>query len=107
MNSPLPMRERMGSNYFPILDEYSHYYCLTEDSSLAKPHVIILHPGPIKRGLEISSAVADVPYSLNHEQVTNASPSGCAPLSPRRAQPMPSMPRARRGPSLRCALAPF
>src|SRR6476659_9436406 len=45
-------RERQGANYFPSLDEYSHYYCLTEDVvRLAKPQVIILHPGPMNRGL--------------------------------------------------------
>jgi aspartate carbamoyltransferase catalytic subunit len=65
-------RERMGANYFPSLDEYSHYYCLTEDVvRLAKPQVIILHPGPMNRGLEISSAVADGPYSVIMNQVTN------------------------------------
>jgi aspartate carbamoyltransferase catalytic subunit len=65
-------RERQGSNYFPSLEEYSQYYCLTEDVvRLAKPEVIILHPGPLNRGLEIASAVADGPYSLIMNQVTN------------------------------------
>jgi aspartate carbamoyltransferase catalytic subunit len=65
-------RERQGANYFPTLDEYSRYFCLTEDAvRLAKPQVIILHPGPINRGLEIASAVADGPYSLIMNQVTN------------------------------------
>jgi len=65
-------RERQGANYFPTLDEYSRYFCLTEDAvRLAKPHVIILHPGPMNRGLEISSAVADGPYSVIMDQVTN------------------------------------
>ena len=65
-------RERMGSNYFPSLDEYSQYYCLTEEAvRLAKPQVIILHPGPMNRGLEIASAVADGPYSVIMNQVTN------------------------------------
>jgi aspartate carbamoyltransferase catalytic subunit len=65
-------RERMGANYFPSLDEYSQYYCLTEDVvRLAKPQVIILHPGPMNRGLEIASAVADGPYSVIMNQVTN------------------------------------
>jgi aspartate carbamoyltransferase catalytic subunit len=65
-------RERQGSNYFPSVDEYSQYYCLTEEVvRLAQPHVIILHPGPINRGLEISSAVADGPYSVIMHQVTN------------------------------------
>jgi aspartate carbamoyltransferase catalytic subunit len=65
-------RERQGANYFPTLDEYSHYFCLTEDVvRLAKPQVIILHPGPLNRGLEIASAVADGPYSVIMNQVTN------------------------------------
>jgi aspartate carbamoyltransferase catalytic subunit len=65
-------RERMGANFFPSLDEYSQYYCLTEEVvRLAKPQVIILHPGPMNRGLEIASAVADGPYSVIMNQVTN------------------------------------
>ena len=65
-------RERQGANFFPTLDEYSRYFCLTEDAvRLARPHVIILHPGPLNRGLEISSAVADGPYSVIMDQVTN------------------------------------
>ena len=65
-------RERQGANYFPTLDEYSEYFCLTEEAvRLARPHVIILHPGPINRGLEIASAVADGPYSVIMDQVTN------------------------------------
>jgi aspartate carbamoyltransferase catalytic subunit len=65
-------RERQGANYFPTLDEYSQYFCLTEDAvRLAKPEVIILHPGPLNRGLEIASAVADGPYSVIMDQVTN------------------------------------
>jgi aspartate carbamoyltransferase catalytic subunit len=65
-------RERMGSHFFPSLEEYAQYYCLTEDAvRLAKPQVIILHPGPINRGIEIASAVADGPYSVIMNQVTN------------------------------------
>jgi aspartate carbamoyltransferase catalytic subunit len=65
-------RERQGANFFPSLEEYAHYYCLTEEAvRLAKPEVIILHPGPLNRGLEIASAVADGPYSLIMNQVTN------------------------------------
>ena len=49
-------RERQGANYFPSLEEYSQYYCLTEDVvRLARPDVIILHPGPMNRGLEIAT----------------------------------------------------
>jgi len=65
-------RERMGRNFFPSLEEYAQYFCLTEEVvRLAKPQVIILHPGPMNRGLEIASSVADGPYSLVMNQVTN------------------------------------
>ena len=65
-------RERQGGNYFPSLDEYAHYYCLTESMlAEAKPDVIILHPGPMNRGIEISSGVADGPYSVMMNQVAN------------------------------------
>jgi aspartate carbamoyltransferase catalytic subunit len=65
-------RERQGANFFPSLDEYSQYFCLTEAAvRLAKPNVIILHPGPLNRGLEIASEVADGPYSVIMDQVTN------------------------------------
>jgi aspartate carbamoyltransferase catalytic subunit len=65
-------RERQGGNYFPSLDEYAHYFCLTEDVLVdAKSDVIILHPGPMNRGIEISSGVADGPYSVMMNQVAN------------------------------------
>jgi len=65
-------RERMQANYLPSLDEYSQYFCLTEQVvRLAASHVIILHPGPINRGVEIASSVADGPYSVIMDQVTN------------------------------------
>ena len=64
--------ERQGANFFPSLDEYSKFFCLTE-SVLAEAHpdVIILHPGPMNRGVEIASSVADGPYSVILDQVTN------------------------------------
>ncbi len=65
-------RERQTGNYFPSLEEYAQYYCLTEDVvRLARPDVIIMHPGPLNRGLEIASGVADGPYSVIMQQVTN------------------------------------
>ena len=65
-------RERMSAHLFPSVEEYAQYYCLTEDVvRLARPEVIILHPGPLNRGLEIASAVADGPYSVIMNQVTN------------------------------------
>jgi len=65
-------QERQGKNFFPTLDEYSRYFCLTERAvAHASPDVIILHPGPMNRGIEIASTVADGPYSVIMDQVTN------------------------------------
>jgi aspartate carbamoyltransferase catalytic subunit len=65
-------RERQVGNFLPSLDEYAQYFCLTEDAvRLAAPHVTILHAGPLNRGVEIASEVADGPYSLIMDQVTN------------------------------------
>jgi aspartate carbamoyltransferase catalytic subunit len=65
-------RERQSHNFFPTLDEYAHYFCLTEEVlAEAKSDVVILHPGPMNRGIEISSGVADGPYSLMMNQVAN------------------------------------
>ena len=65
-------RERQGTNYFPSLEEYSRLFGLDRAAlSAAKPDVVILHPGPMNRGIEISSEVADGPYSLILDQVTN------------------------------------
>jgi aspartate carbamoyltransferase catalytic subunit len=64
--------ERQGKHFFPSLDEYSRYFCLnTEAVAKAQPDVVILHPGPINRGIEIASDVADGPYSVIMDQVTN------------------------------------
>jgi len=64
--------ERMAGNFFPTLNEYARYFCLNaEKVARAKPDVIILHPGPINRGIEISSEVADGPYSVIMSQVAN------------------------------------
>jgi aspartate carbamoyltransferase catalytic subunit len=65
-------RERQGANFFPSLDEYSRLFGLDRAAlAAAKPDVVILHPGPMNRGVEISSEVADGPYSLILDQVTN------------------------------------
>jgi aspartate carbamoyltransferase catalytic subunit len=64
--------ERQTGNYFPSLNEYARYYCLTADVvKNASPDVIILHPGPINRGIEIASEVADGRYSVIMSQVAN------------------------------------
>ena len=65
-------RERQGRNFLPSLDEYSRYFCLTRAAlELARPNAVVLHPGPINRGVEISSDVADGAASLIMDQVTN------------------------------------
>ncbi len=64
--------ERMGGNPFPSVREYSHYFGLTaERMKRAKSDIIVMHPGPINRGLEIESEVADGPNSVILQQVTN------------------------------------
>jgi aspartate carbamoyltransferase catalytic subunit len=64
--------ERQKRNLFPSTREYSRLYCLTSERlKLAKPGCLVLHPGPMNRGIEISSGVADGPQSAITEQVTN------------------------------------
>ncbi|HXV63876.1 MAG TPA: aspartate carbamoyltransferase catalytic subunit [Vicinamibacteria bacterium] len=65
-------KERMEGAFFPSVREYFNLYALTVDRlKRAKQDVILMHPGPLNRGLEIESAVADGPYSLILDQVTN------------------------------------
>jgi aspartate carbamoyltransferase catalytic subunit len=65
-------KERMMRGAFPSLREYFQLYGLTpERVRLAKPDVILMHPGPINRGVEIDGEVADGPFSVILEQVTN------------------------------------
>jgi len=65
-------RERMAGGFLPSDREYHMRFGLTEKRvKLAKKDVIILHPGPMNRGVEIASEVADGPYSVILEQVTN------------------------------------
>jgi len=64
--------ERMGGNPFPSIREYSRYFGLTLDRmKRAKSDIIVMHPGPINRGLEMESEVADGPNSVILQQVTN------------------------------------
>lgn len=64
--------ERLGGNPFPSVREYSHYFGLTvERMKKAKPDILVMHPGPINRGLEIESEVADGRSSVILEQVKN------------------------------------
>ncbi|MDH5408885.1 MAG: aspartate carbamoyltransferase catalytic subunit, partial [Gammaproteobacteria bacterium] len=65
-------RERMQGALLPSANEYFRTYGLTEKKlKLAKPDAIVMHPGPINRGVEIESSVADGPQSVILEQVTN------------------------------------
>lgn len=64
--------ERQNIRYFPSLREYSRYFGLNKDilSRLDSPR-IIMHPGPINRGVEITSDVADSEHSIILQQVEN------------------------------------
>jgi aspartate carbamoyltransferase catalytic subunit len=62
--------ERMNESFFPSVREYFRYYGLSRDrASRSKSDAIIMHPGPINRGVEIASDVADGPYSVILDQV--------------------------------------
>jgi aspartate carbamoyltransferase catalytic subunit len=64
--------EREHQNIFPSLREYSTYFSLnTRNIKLAKDDVLVMHPGPINRGVEISPDIADGPFSIILDQVTN------------------------------------
>jgi len=64
--------ERLGGNPFPSTREYSHYFGLTvERMKRTKPDILVMHPGPINRGLEMESEVADGQNSVILQQVTN------------------------------------
>lgn len=65
-------RERQKKGLLPSMREYSRLFCLTaERLKLAKPDTLVLHPGPMNRGIEIASEVADGLQAAINEQVTN------------------------------------
>jgi aspartate carbamoyltransferase catalytic subunit len=65
-------RERMRGGMLPSEHEYYQLFGLTEERlSTAKPDAIVMHPGPINRGVEMDSQVADGPRSVILEQVSN------------------------------------
>jgi len=65
-------QERMTTNYVPSLREYSRLYGLSLDKLRgARADVLIMHPGPVNRGIEMAPEVADGPYSVILEQVSN------------------------------------
>lgn len=64
--------ERQGKGFFPSTLEYFKYWGLTtERLSIADKDAIVMHPGPMNRGVEIASEIADGPRSVILEQVTN------------------------------------
>jgi aspartate carbamoyltransferase catalytic subunit len=64
--------ERQGQSLFPSIRDYSMSFGLdAEKMKNAKKDVLIMHPGPINRGVEITPEIADGPYSVILEQVTN------------------------------------
>jgi aspartate carbamoyltransferase catalytic subunit len=65
-------RERQARNFLPSVEEYARHFCITPAAlAEAKADVLIMHPGPMNRGIEIDSQVADGPYSVILDQVTN------------------------------------
>ena len=64
--------ERQKERFFPTLREYSREYGIDKENiKLAKRDVLIMHPGPVNRGIELSQDVIDGPRSVILEQVTN------------------------------------
>ncbi len=64
--------ERQRTEYFPGTGEYAKFYGINPDSmKYISPDALIMHPGPINRGVELDSAIADGPQSVILEQVTN------------------------------------
>ena len=65
-------QERMNAAYFPTVREYSRRYGLDNRRMAAMPdHALVMHPGPMNRGVEIAAEVADSPRSTIVEQVAN------------------------------------
>ncbi|MDH5300891.1 MAG: aspartate carbamoyltransferase catalytic subunit [Gammaproteobacteria bacterium] len=65
-------KERMSGAFIPSEKEFYNSYGLTDETmTYAKPTAIVMHPGPINRGVEIASSVADGPQSVILKQVTN------------------------------------
>ncbi len=64
--------ERQKKGLFPSLGEYAKFFGLNEARmKLAAPHAVVMHPGPVNRGVELTSELADGPRSLIHTQVEN------------------------------------
>ncbi|MCP4137796.1 MAG: aspartate carbamoyltransferase catalytic subunit [bacterium] len=65
-------KERQQGVLFPSLREYNRQFALTEERlKKCKPDIIVMHPGPVNRGIEIDNSVAESPNAIINEQVTN------------------------------------
>jgi aspartate carbamoyltransferase catalytic subunit len=65
-------RERQKGSNFPSIREYTRLFSLTmKRLGKCKSDIIVMHPGPVNRGIEIENAVAEVPNAIINEQVTN------------------------------------
>jgi len=75
-------KERMQNALLPSEAEFYRLYGLSTDKlALANPDAIVMHPGPINRGVEIESAVADGPQSVILKQVSNGIPMRMAVMA--------------------------
>lgn len=74
-------RERGTGSFVPSLEEYTETYGLTEErAQLLRPSTLVMHPGPMNRGVEIDSKVADGPHAIIERQVANGVPIRMAVL---------------------------
>jgi aspartate carbamoyltransferase catalytic subunit len=64
-------KERLAGRRHSVEDYIAHYQVTPQRMNLAKPDAILMHPGPVIRGMELTSEVADGPQSCIHEQVRN------------------------------------
>ncbi len=64
-------KERLAGRHHSVEDYIAHYQVTPQRMKLAKPDAILMHPGPVIRGMELTSEVADGPQSCIHEQVRN------------------------------------
>ena len=64
-------KERLAGRHHSVEDYISNYQVTPQRMKLAKPDAILMHPGPVIRGMELTSEVADGPQSVIHEQVRN------------------------------------
>ena len=64
--------ERQRESYFPSISEYANIFGLNRETiKYLKPDALVMHPGPINRGVEVEASIADGPQSVILEQVTN------------------------------------